>query len=169
MVVDIAKPTPRAILEIQPVRLARHGMMLVTTLQRKQGGVFHRIATTRRLKVKALVQTTVANDSFTRRRVPKIGILLFFSIKVILYLMYKYKKGLSIVEWQDAAYSFEKELPPYPPIPNTTYGLIVEDTSEHINIATNVHIDSKNNWITLVDGFLIPKQAILKIEDLSNE
>lgn len=80
-----------------------------------------------------------------------------------------YKKGLSIVEWQDAAYSFEKELPLFPPIPNTTYGIIVDDTPEYINIATNVEIDSEKNWVTLVDGFLIPKQAILKIEKISHE
>lgn len=145
--------------------------MLEITPQRKVAGACQKIATTPHQKVKAQAPIIVENDLFTQRRkrsrVPKIGTLLFLYIKDILYLMYK--KGLSIVEWQDAAYSFEKELPPSFPISNTTYGLIVEDTPEHINIATNVKIDSRNNWVTLVDGFLIPKQAILKIQNLSNE
>lgn len=68
----------------------------------------------------------------------------------------------------DAAYSYEKKLPRSTPNEQLTAGFIVEATDDYTNIATNVHYDPGTKKIQRVDGFVIPKKAVIEFRRIGN-
>jgi hypothetical protein len=69
------------------------------------------------------------------------------------------------VAWQDAAYSYDDELPEYLPGIQKTTGYITEETEGYINIAVSFKSDSKRSAPS--DGFVIPRGAILSIKKIN--
>ncbi|MCL4405116.1 MAG: hypothetical protein M1361_01360 [Patescibacteria group bacterium] len=80
--------------------------------------------------------------------------------------MTKNNKGLPIraLLWRDAGYVFTKN-PAQPDLQLTT-GLIIEENDEFVNIAVNVDYNPRTHKIFAVDGFIIPKGAIVKTEEI---
>lgn len=74
------------------------------------------------------------------------------------------KHTIRSILWRDAAYSYERELPPALPFPQLTVGFIVDETDKFINIATNVDYDESTGDYIADDGYLIPKKTIIKID-----
>lgn len=70
--------------------------------------------------------------------------------------------------WQDAAYTFDKELPEALPAPRLTTGFIIETNDEYTLIATNVAYNNETGEITPVDGFVILEKAILEFKKIGN-
>lgn len=66
------------------------------------------------------------------------------------------------VWWRDAAYSYERELPREFPHTQLTTGFVMVATDDYLNIATNVSYDEKNGTIWPIDGFVIPKKAVVE-------
>lgn len=72
---------------------------------------------------------------------------------------------VSIVAWQDSAYSFQKKLPRVLPKTQFTFGYIMKENKKFIHIATNVSWDiSSNKKPKPADGFFIPRGAIIAIK-----
>lgn len=71
-------------------------------------------------------------------------------------------KNISEIIWQDAAYSYNASIPNNFPSTERTIGVIVEETDEYINIATN--FEKINEKERPTDGFVIPKGAIISIK-----
>ena len=76
----------------------------------------------------------------------------------------KKRNPICSILWQDASYSYEDNLPDNSPPLQLTVGFIVSENEDYINIATNVNYNpgTKNLWP--VDGFVIPKNAIKKLQ-----
>ncbi|MCK6463008.1 MAG: hypothetical protein L6Q29_04320 [Candidatus Pacebacteria bacterium] len=74
------------------------------------------------------------------------------------------KNPICAILWQDASYSFEKNIPQEIPLPKLTVGFIVETNDNFTNIATNVDYDSRQDKIVPKDGFLIPAKSIVKFQ-----
>lgn len=77
------------------------------------------------------------------------------------------KRQISMVKWQDAAFSFDEFLPSSAPEPKITFGVILREKSDHIFIATNLYQDQKTKAIVPVDGMLIPRGVICEIRHIS--
>ncbi|OYV63508.1 MAG: hypothetical protein B7X03_01680 [Parcubacteria group bacterium 21-58-10] len=77
------------------------------------------------------------------------------------------EKQISMITWQDAAFSFEKSIPSSVPEPRTIFGVIIREASDHIFIATNLYRDMKTNDLIPVDGMLIPRGVIREVRHLS--
>lgn len=80
----------------------------------------------------------------------------------------KYKNPVCVVTWQDAAYSFSKQLPREMPVPQVTAGFVISANEKFVNIATNAKYDKKNGKLWPSDGFLIPKKSIIKFKKYGN-
>jgi hypothetical protein len=78
------------------------------------------------------------------------------------------KNPICTILWQDAAYSFEKELPKDFPLPNITTGFIISTNDHFTFIATNVDYDKSTGNLSPVDGFVIPEKAILGFKKIGN-
>lgn len=74
---------------------------------------------------------------------------------------------ISMIRWQDAAFSFEKPIPSSVPEPKITFGIILRETNDHIFIATNVYRNEKTNELVPVDGMLIPRGVIREVRHIS--
>ncbi|MCL5410389.1 MAG: hypothetical protein M1324_00855 [Patescibacteria group bacterium] len=68
--------------------------------------------------------------------------------------------------WQDAAYTYEEELPAELPSLQLTTGFIMVANDDYTNIATNVWYDQKDGTIWPVDGFVIPEKATTKFRKI---
>jgi len=77
------------------------------------------------------------------------------------------KHSICTILWNDASYSFEKELPKNLPDPRLTVGLIISNNDECVFIATNVSYDQKTGDIAPVDGFVIPKGTIIEMKEIT--
>lgn len=84
-----------------------------------------------------------------------------------LWVMNRIRKKIkiSIIHWQDAAFSFDKKLPKTLPEPSITFGIIISQSEKIVNIGMNCTY-SKNGKLKVTDGILIPRKAIVKIEHL---
>jgi hypothetical protein len=71
-----------------------------------------------------------------------------------------------VLLWQDAAYSYEKEIPKQFPAPQLTAGFIVVSTDKYTNIATNVNYNQKSNNFYPADGFVIPEKIIIEFKKI---
>ena len=71
-----------------------------------------------------------------------------------------------VLWWQDAYYSYEKELPNESPPIELTAGFIFVATDDYVNIATNVRYDKKDGTIWPIDGFVIPEKATLEFKKI---
>ena len=70
-----------------------------------------------------------------------------------------------MITWKDAAYTFEGEFPDHLPEIQTAVGFVIEDTPEFIKIANNAYIEPSGKVLP-IDGFLIPKKTVLKVQEL---
>lgn len=70
-------------------------------------------------------------------------------------------KQIYEVTWQDAAYTYEENIPKNSPGILKTIGYLVEETETYINIAVSFKSDSDN--VAYCDGFVIPRGVILNI------
>ena len=66
--------------------------------------------------------------------------------------------------WKDAAYSYGEKLTSALPPTQLTAGFVMAATDEYVNIATNVDYDEKDKTIWPIDGFVIPKKAIVEFK-----
>lgn len=80
----------------------------------------------------------------------------------------KHNNPVCAVMWLDAMYSFDKEYKKDRLHPQLTTGFVMEANDEFLNLATNVNCDPKTGELWPVDGFVIPKKAILKFVRLKN-
>jgi len=71
-------------------------------------------------------------------------------------------KEVAVVEWIDAAFSDLKELPKFPPPPQVTVGIILENNNKFLKIGFN--FSKINGELVADDGFIIPKKTITKIK-----
>lgn len=78
----------------------------------------------------------------------------------------KYKNPVCVVIWQDAAFSYEKNIPKGLPLPQLTTGFVIKENKNFLNIATNVGFNKRTNLLELKDGFLIPRKTILKFKKI---
>ena len=76
---------------------------------------------------------------------------------------------LLTILWNDAAYSFETEMPKTFPNPRLTVGFLISENEEQIFIATNVNYDAKTEIITPIDGFVIPKGTIIEKREIMKQ
>lgn len=74
---------------------------------------------------------------------------------------------ISMIKWQDAAFSFEESAPSALPEPKITFGVILRETDDHIFIATNLYRNKEANELTPVDGMLIPRGVIREVKHVS--
>lgn len=70
------------------------------------------------------------------------------------------------IKWQDAAYSYDKNVPPAMPEPNITIGLVVSKNPDFVIIANDVHYNKKLEKIAVVEGCLIPRKTIISISNI---
>lgn len=77
--------------------------------------------------------------------------------------MSKSKVKVCAILWRDASFIYTKKLADLPMLQLTT-GFIIEDNKEFINIAMNVNYNPKVNKFWALDGFIIPKKAVVKSE-----
>lgn len=77
------------------------------------------------------------------------------------------EQQISMVRWQDAAFSFEESIPSTLPEPKTTFGVILREADDHIFIATNLYENKETNKLIPVDGMLIPRGVIREIKYVS--
>lgn len=78
------------------------------------------------------------------------------------------KNPVCTIFWQDAAYTFELEVPKELPTPQLTAGFILQTNDQYTFIATNVRYDKKNHTLSAVDGFIIPEKVILEFRKMGN-
>lgn len=78
----------------------------------------------------------------------------------------KKKNPVCVIWWRDAAYSYEKELPKEVPPIQTTTGFIIVATNEFTNIAVNTNYNLNENTLWPIDGFVVPKRAIVKFKKI---
>ena len=74
------------------------------------------------------------------------------------------KNPVCTILWEDAAYSFENEVPTEGPKPQLTAGFIMETNDTFTFIATNVRYSKEDGSLYPVDGFIIPENAILEFK-----
>lgn len=74
---------------------------------------------------------------------------------------------ISMIKWQDAAFSFEESTPSTLPEPKITFGVILREADDHIFIATNLYQNQKTKEFEPVDGMLIPRGVIHEIKHIS--
>lgn len=80
----------------------------------------------------------------------------------------KHKNPVCVVWWRDAFRCFDKKFPQkFPPLQVTT-GFIISADSKKINIATNVNYNPETGELWPVDGFVIPKNTIVKFKKLKD-
>ena len=79
-----------------------------------------------------------------------------------------FSKKVYAIYWQDAAFSFRKNLPKELPNLEITVGLIISQNKKLINIATNIGYNSKEGTFRAKDGFLIPRKTVSKIKRIGN-
>ncbi len=77
------------------------------------------------------------------------------------------KNSIYTILWNDAAFTFEKELPANLPNPRLTVGFIILENNEFVFLSTNVDFNKETNKILPKDGFVIPKKTILKITKIT--
>lgn len=77
--------------------------------------------------------------------------------------MSKSKIKVCAILWRDAGYTYGKKIPTFPHL-QLTVGFIIEANDEFTNIAMNVGHDPKTKKLWPIDGFIIPKKAIVKSE-----
>lgn len=78
------------------------------------------------------------------------------------------KNPVCTILWQDAAYTFEKNLPKDIPKPKLTTGFIIETNKDFTFVATNVSYDKVSGEINPVDGFVIPEKSIVEFKKIGN-
>lgn len=71
-------------------------------------------------------------------------------------------KQLYEIIWQDAAYTYEKELPKDSPGIDKTIGYLIEDNDEYVNISISLKKDENGEFYS--DGFVIPKKAVISMK-----
>jgi hypothetical protein len=74
---------------------------------------------------------------------------------------------ISMITWQDAAFSFEKSPPSSVPEPRMTFGVILREANDHIFIATELYRNQETKGLVPVDGMLIPRGVIREVKHLS--
>lgn len=72
-----------------------------------------------------------------------------------------------MITWKDAAYTFDEEFPDHLPEIDTTIGFLIEDNPDFIKIANNAFTDERSGKVLPIDGFIIPKRTILRIQTLN--
>ncbi|HUX80880.1 MAG TPA: hypothetical protein VMV38_00990 [Candidatus Paceibacterota bacterium] len=77
------------------------------------------------------------------------------------------EEQISMITWQDAAFSFEDSIPATAPEPRVIFGIILHETAKYIFISTEVYRDQKTKEFIPVDGMLIPRGAIREIRHLT--
>lgn len=75
---------------------------------------------------------------------------------------------VSIVTWQDAAFSFENSLPSRLPEPRIIFGVILHETDDYIFVVTNLYKDKEIETLVPVDGMVIPRGTVIEIKRVSN-
>lgn len=78
------------------------------------------------------------------------------------------KNPVCTILWQDAAHTFEPEMPKEIPQPKLTAGFILRTNNQYTFIATNVAYDKNTNTLSAVDGFIIPEKVILEFKKIGN-
>ncbi|HET8574946.1 MAG TPA: hypothetical protein VFM02_02110 [Candidatus Paceibacterota bacterium] len=82
----------------------------------------------------------------------------------------KKRSQFTIIFWRDAGFSYKKTLPKDRPGLQVTFGVVVNETEDFVNLATNLDYDETGEKSSeVVDGFLIPKNVIVKREDITYE
>lgn len=69
---------------------------------------------------------------------------------------------LCVIEWEDAAYTYEDSIPDTGPGMNRTVGYVVEKNDEHVLIVFNFGDDDSVHK----DGFAIPMKAVTSMHEL---
>jgi hypothetical protein len=78
------------------------------------------------------------------------------------------KNPIYVILWRDAAYTFESEVPKELPRPRLTVGFIIKTNNEYTFIATNVSYEKETGNISPIDGFIIPKEAIIESKKIND-
>jgi hypothetical protein len=78
----------------------------------------------------------------------------------------KKKNPVCVVYWNDAAYSYEDKLPDNPPQLQLTAGFVIKATDNYINITTNVNFNKANGRLSPVDGFVLPRSAMVRFKKI---
>lgn len=78
------------------------------------------------------------------------------------------KNPVCTVLWRDAAYMFELRPPKDIPRPQLTTGFIIEANDEYIFIATNVSYDMHTGSLVPIDGFIIPRKAVIGFKKIGD-
>jgi hypothetical protein len=78
------------------------------------------------------------------------------------------KNPVCAIMWRDAAYTFEKNIPLEFPKPRLTAGFICKVEDKYTFIATNVAYNTETHKLTAVDGFVIPKGAIIEFRKIGD-
>lgn len=73
------------------------------------------------------------------------------------------RNPVCVLLWRDASWSHTKKPPGLPPLQLTT-GFIIETNDEFTNIAMSVNYNPITRNLWPVDGFIIPKKAIVKFK-----
>lgn len=102
---------------------------------------------------------------------------ILFICGILAYYIYamnekKYKNPVCVIYWRDAAYVYDKNFPDEEPSLQVTAGFTVKANDSYVNIATNINYNRATGELWPVDGFIIPKSAIVefkKIGFLNNE
>lgn len=90
----------------------------------------------------------------------------FFFGKIFAMTFKNKKNPICAITWRDAAYSYEKILPQKMPPIKVACGFVVRATDQWINMATNVNYNPKTKKLWPVDGFVIPRKAIINFRKL---
>lgn len=78
-----------------------------------------------------------------------------------------YKNPVMTIEWYDAAFTDDEAVvdETFPPT-QLTCGFVIEENDEHVHIATNVYYNMEKKVVQPIDGFLIPKSAIVSVRKI---
>jgi len=72
------------------------------------------------------------------------------------------KKEVYAILWKEASFTYEDISDnDIPNVLRTTVGFIIEAKKDYIKIATNIVFNESDQNMELIDGFIIPKRAII--------
>lgn len=80
--------------------------------------------------------------------------------------MNKKSYGVKVVYWREAFFFFKKRLPVISLPVQITFGVIISENKESINLGINCEYDKNKKLLKVIDGIFIPKRTILKIKQI---